>query len=63
MAQVAVTPRWVGVSWSGAWLAGRWYGPTGPPLLPTVTFKAVEIDTPSPESPWSIDPNRTQEIA
>lgn len=37
-------------------------GNPAPPLLPTVTFTAVEIATPAPASPWTIDPNRTQEI-
>lgn len=35
---------------------------SAPPLLPTVAFTAAEIAPPSPPSPWSIDPNRTQEI-
>ncbi len=33
------------------------------PLLPTVTFKSVAISPPSPPSPWSIDPQRTQELS
>lgn len=32
------------------------------PLLPSVAFQAVEIAPPSPPSPWTIDPRRTQEI-
>jgi len=31
-------------------------------LLITATFKAAEISPPAPASPWSIDPNRTQEL-
>lgn len=56
------TPRWLGTGWLGAWYGSTWFGPSGPPLLPTVTFTAVEIAPPSPASPWTIDPNRTQEI-
>lgn len=29
-------------------------------MLPTATFRAIEIVPPSPASPWSIDPDRTQ---
>lgn len=32
------------------------------PLLITATLKAAEIAPPSPASPWSIDPDRTQEL-
>lgn len=31
-------------------------------LLLTATLKAAEIAPPSPASPWSIDPNRSQEM-
>lgn len=37
--------------------------PAAAPLLITATLKAAEIATPAPASPWTIDPNRTQEIA
>lgn len=37
-------------------------GPTGPALLPTVVFSAATIAPPSPASPWTIDPERTQEV-
>lgn len=32
------------------------------PLLLTATLKAAEIAPPAPASPWSIDPNRSQEL-
>jgi ABC-type transport system substrate-binding protein len=32
------------------------------PLLPAATYTAAILTTPSPASPWTIDPQRTQEI-
>ena len=45
-----------GASFNGAASSG----PAG--LLVTSTLKAIEIRPPSPASPWTIDPERSQEL-
>jgi hypothetical protein len=57
-----MTGTFNGSSFNGHAFNGAAAGTAVPLLLVAATFKAITISPPSPPSPWSVDPQRTQEL-